>query len=147
MTLFQVKEVNLYMTSENSLCPTERQNFDSVINNHGKQLIEICKNCDLRIFNGGTMGDSLGRATFHGKNGTSVVDYIICNQNLIPNIKHLIVKASCYLSDHNHIITWLDLHEMSLSENNSDAHLQTQLGNYHSNTHGLTTPRTILSRN
>ena len=63
----------IHDTSENSLCPTERQNFDSVINNHGKQLIEICKNCDLRILNGRTMGDSLGRPTFHGKNGTSVV--------------------------------------------------------------------------
>ncbi len=92
-----------------------------------KKLIEICKNCDLRILNGRTMGDSLGRPTFHGKNGTSVVDYIICNQNLIQNIKHLIVKTPCYLSDHSQIITWLDTHETSLPENNDDAHLQPQL--------------------
>ncbi len=117
----------IHDTSENSLHPTERQNFDSVINNHGKKLIEICKNCDLRILNGRTMGDSLGRPTFHGKNGTSVVDYIICNQNLIQNIKHLIVKTPCYLSDHSQIITWLDTHETSLPENNGDAHLQPQL--------------------
>ena len=117
----------IHDTSENSLYPTERQNFDSVINNHGKKLIEICKNCDLRILNGRTMGDSLGRPTFHGKNGTSVVDYVICNQNLIQNIKHLIVKTPCYLSDHSQIITWLDTHEMNLPENNSDAHLEPQL--------------------
>lgn len=68
-------------TSENSLRPTERQNFDSITNNHGKKLIEICKSCDLRILNGRTMGDSLGRPTFHGKNGTSVVEYMISTRS------------------------------------------------------------------
>jgi hypothetical protein len=37
----------------------------------------------MRILNGLTNGDSLGRPSFHSKNGTSSVDYIICNQNLI----------------------------------------------------------------
>ena len=48
-----------------------RENFDSTINNHGKRIIDICKIHDLRILNGRTKGDSLGRPTFHG---TSVVD-------------------------------------------------------------------------
>jgi exonuclease III len=117
----------IHDTSENSLHPTERQNFDSTVNNNGKKLIEICKNCDLRILNGRTMGDSLGRPTFHGQNGTSVVDYIICNQNLVQNIKHLIVKAPCYLSDHSQIITWIDTHETRSPENNTEAHFQPQL--------------------
>lgn len=114
-------------TSENSFCPTERQNFDSTINNHGKKLIEICKNCDLRILNGRTMGDSLGRPTFHGKNGTSTVDYIICNQNLIQNVNHLIVKAPCYLSDHSQIISRLDLHRTSSLDNINAVHSQPTL--------------------
>ena len=58
----------------------KRQNID----NHGKQLIDICKNTDLCILN--------GRPTFHGKNGVSVVDYIICNQTIFQNIQHFIVK-------------------------------------------------------
>ena len=79
------------------------------------------------ILNGRTLGDSLGRPTFHGKNGTSTVDYIICNQNLLPNTKHFIVKAPCYLSDHSQIITWLDLHKTSSLNNDSDAHFQPPL--------------------
>ena len=61
------------------------------------------------------------------KNGTSTVDYIICNQNLLQNRKHFIVKVPCYLSDHSQIITWLDLHKTNSLDNNSDAHFQPQL--------------------
>ena len=100
---------------------------ESIINSNGKKVIEICKKCDLRILNGRTLGDSLGRPTFHGINGTSTVDYIICNQNLVPNIKHFIVRAPCYLSDHNQIITWLDLHKTSSLDNDSDTHFQPPL--------------------
>ena len=65
--------------SENCLQAKQRHNFDHQINNHGQQLIRLCKNSDIRILNGRTKGDSVGRATFHGTNGTSVVDYIICD--------------------------------------------------------------------
>ena len=68
--------------SDISLHPKIRQNFDTTINNHGRQLINICKNTDLRILNGRTKGDSLGRPTFHGKNGISTIDYIICDGGL-----------------------------------------------------------------
>ncbi len=50
------------------------------INNHGKSPINLCKASDLRILNGCTKGYYFGRATFHGNNGVSVVDYIICDQ-------------------------------------------------------------------
>jgi hypothetical protein len=42
--------------SEYSLQTKERESFDLTINNHGKCLIEICKNNDLRILNGRTRG-------------------------------------------------------------------------------------------
>jgi hypothetical protein len=51
--------------SDDSLQPKNRLNFDNTINNHGLQLINICKNTDMRILNGRTKGDSLGRPTFH----------------------------------------------------------------------------------
>jgi hypothetical protein len=62
-------------------------NFDNTTNNHGLQLINLCKNNDLRILNGRTKGDSLGRPTFHGNNSTSTVDYIICSQELLQNVR------------------------------------------------------------
>ena len=59
---------------------SQRNSFDNNINNHGKRLLEICRSADLRILNGRVSGDSLGRATFHGKAGISVVGYAICDQ-------------------------------------------------------------------
>ena len=104
-------------TSEHSNQTTERENFDLTINNHGKRLIAICKTNDLRILNGRTKGDSLGRPTFHGKNGTSLIDYIICNQDLQQNIKHLVVKSPCYLSHHSQVTTWVNIYNASETDN------------------------------
>ena len=120
---FVSNEGNEYIpdTSENSFYLKDRQNFDTSINNHGKKLIEICKTCDLRILNGRTLGDSLGQPTFHGKNGISTIDYIICNQNLLHNIKHLIVKPPNYLSDHSQVVAWFDLQPVSNPKTNIDS--------------------------
>ena len=69
--------------SESSLCATQRKSFDNDLNNHGKRLLEICRSADLRILDGRIKGDSLGRATFHGKSGISVIDYSICDHDLL----------------------------------------------------------------
>ncbi|CAB4033798.1 Hypothetical predicted protein, partial [Paramuricea clavata] len=107
-------------TSENCLQPQNRENFDSNRNNHGKQIINICKNTDMRILNGRTKEDSLGRPTFHGRKGTSVVDYIICDQNTFQNAKYFAVKPpSTYLSDHSKIIAWIDIQKtINIDKNN-----------------------------
>ncbi|CAB3986903.1 Hypothetical predicted protein [Paramuricea clavata] len=120
---FVSNEGNEYIpdTSENSFYLKDRQNFDTSINNHGKKLIEICKTCDLRILNGRTLGDSLGQPTFHGKNGISTIDYIICNQNLLHNTKYLIVKPPNYLSDHSQVVAWFDLQPVSNPKTNIDS--------------------------
>ena len=56
--------------SEFSLLPTKQRTFDNELNNRGKRLLSICKSADLKkILNGRVSGDSLGRATFHGRNG------------------------------------------------------------------------------
>ena len=65
------------------------------------------RGADLRILNGRVSGDSLGRATFHGKAGISVVDYAICDQTLFSHILNFIVKEPTYLSDHSPLVTWL----------------------------------------
>ena len=89
--------------TETSYTPKSRENFDSSVNNHGKCLIELCKTCNLRILNGRTLGDSFGKPTFHGKNGSSVVDYIICGGDLIQNTEHFTVKPPTYLSDQSNL--------------------------------------------
>ena len=102
----------------------KRLNMDNTINNHGKHLINICKNVDLRILNGGTKGDSLDGPTFHGKNGISVVDYIICDQDTFQNVNYFVVKAPTYLTDHSQIVTWIDIPK--LTKNNGEDQYQSE---------------------
>ena len=59
---------------------TKRQNFDNIVNDHGKQLLDLCKTCDLRILNGRSTGDTLGKFTYHSINGVSTVEYIIVSR-------------------------------------------------------------------
>ena len=86
-----------------------RKNCDNVLNDHGKQLLQICKNFDLRILNGRIKGDSLDNIAFHGRLGVSVVDYIICDQTLFQNVHYFTVKGPTYLSDHSQIVAWIKI--------------------------------------
>ena len=63
--------------SANSLHPPNRNTFDNVINKHGKRLLEICKSFDLKILNGRTKGDTLGRPTYHARIEMESVSSII----------------------------------------------------------------------
>ena len=97
--------------SEFSLCPTQRNSFANEFNSHGKRLFKICKSADLRILNGRVSGDSLGRVTFHGKNGVSVVDYAVCDQDRLSHVANFVVKDPLRLSDHSPITTWLNINQ------------------------------------
>ena len=110
------KEGNNVITkdqSEFSLCPTQRNSFDNELNSQGKRLLEICKSADLRILNGRVRGDSLGRVTFHVKNwvSTCVVDYAVCDQDLLSHVANFVVKDPLHLSDHSPITTWLNINK------------------------------------
>ncbi|CAB3996549.1 Hypothetical predicted protein, partial [Paramuricea clavata] len=105
---------HVYQFNQDKFNKKKRENFDTTINNHGKRLIEFCKNCDYQILNGRTKGDSLGKPTFHNKNGISTIDYAICDANIIDNINHFIVKPPNYLSDHSQIITCIDIKEITI---------------------------------
>ena len=92
--------------SKSSQYAFQRNSFDDNLNNHGKKLLEICRSADLRILNGRISGDSLGRPTFHGKSGVSVVDYAIFDQNLFSHVAKFIVREPSSLSDHSSIMAW-----------------------------------------
>lgn len=112
---------------EESIIPTVRNNYDNVVNSNGKHLLEICKHFDFRILNGRTRGDSMGNITFHGKNGVSTVDYVICDQNLFQKFDYFMVKQPTYLSDHSQISAWLSIPKISdptTTENGDSPHLK-----------------------
>ena len=95
--------------SEASFCPIRRNSYDNEINNHGKRLLDICKSAELKILNGRVWGDTLGRPTFHGRNGISVIDYAICDQDLFSNVSSFVVNQPCSISDHSSIITSINI--------------------------------------
>ena len=104
-------------TSENSFIPKQRNNYDNILNGHGKNLLQVCKNLDLRIINGRVRGDSMGNITYHGRIGVSTVDYIICDQSLFQHVDYFLVKSPCYLSDHSQLVMGFKI--SSFSQNNS----------------------------
>ena len=64
---------------------TERYKSDlSCVNNYGRQLLELCRSCNIYIANGRLGLDRLlGSKTCKG---TSVVDYVILSPSLFPYI-------------------------------------------------------------
>ena len=68
-----------------------RSSCDTVVNNFGYQLIELCKVMNMHIVNGRTHSDSPGNLTFISSTGTSVVDYFIVSTPLFSIIDDMIV--------------------------------------------------------
>ena len=92
---------------------TKRQNFDNIVNDHGKQLLDLCKTCDLRILNGRSKGDTLGKFTYHS------VDYDIVSHDLFASVQGFPVKQPNIFSDHSQIVCWIKI-GTDLSNNNNN---------------------------
>ena len=56
---------------------------------------------ELRILNSRTIGDSVGKVTYHNYNGTTINDYYICSASFLNNILNFQVGYfSPTMSDH-----------------------------------------------
>ncbi len=95
-----------------------RNNQDTGVNRHGKEVAHLCQTLGLYILNGRIKGDSCGQFTCSSNIGNSVVDYTI--SNISPShFSALTVKAQSPLSDHSQInlfikgenITSRDIHK------------------------------------
>ena len=84
--------------------PTGRNNTDtSPPDAHGKMILNMCKNLQLRIQNGRTSGDRWGvptRYPVNRKEKPSVIDYGLCSTNLQHKISSFHVMPYTILSDH-----------------------------------------------
>ena len=70
-------------------------------NEYGKNVLELCIGLQLRILNGRTIGDTVGRPTFHGYNGSSIDDYCICSADFMYAInKFQVLDFNVTFSDH-----------------------------------------------
>ena len=76
-----------------SSTPDQRSSCDSVTNNFGKKLNELCNGFNLKIANGMAPGDRLGNFTCFNRGGASVVDYIIADKGFYNHISSMNVLA------------------------------------------------------
>ena len=71
-----------------------RNSEDETTEGRGKELIESCISNGLAIINGRKLGDRKGQRTCFQYNGSSLIDYVICNNNTFECI-NCILKTSC----------------------------------------------------
>ena len=85
---------------------TPRRSYDSEIHRHGQQIIQLCKENNIRIVNGRCLGDSFGKCIFFSPQGyKSLLDYTLVSDSFFSNISSLIVDPLTYLSDHCQVTT------------------------------------------
>ena len=94
---------DVYTPDEDMLLPT-RFNEDTVLNEHGKKVIEMCKMCGIRIVNGrlGEISNSTMK-TFVGPMGSSTVDLVLCNPKLFDTFENFHISPITEFSDHKYI--------------------------------------------
>ena len=67
----------------------------------GWKLLEICVESRMRILNGRCISDYFGSLTCHQPNGSSVVDYLITNENNIVSFRYYnVLEYNGAVSDH-----------------------------------------------
>ena len=78
-----------------------RSTADATVNAQGKRLLELCKMCNLRIFNGRFGSDGRSpRNTCFTYNGTSTVDLILGSPPLFSHALDFVVHEPMVFSDH-----------------------------------------------
>ena len=82
-----------------------RNNQDEHKNTYGEKLIELAISSKMKILNGRTIGDFMGKFTYIGYNGVSTVDYVLGSENLLMQnyIHSFKVEDLTLLSDHRPI--------------------------------------------
>ena len=64
-------------------CKKKRTNQDEHKNKYGEKLTELAITSNMKILNGRTIGDLLGKYTYIGYNGASTVDYVLCSEEIL----------------------------------------------------------------
>jgi hypothetical protein len=89
-----------------------RNSLDTHVCSRGRQLIDLCIASGIRLLNGRSFGDHLGKYTCYKYNGNSVVDYCMVQAEFIPQVLYFHVNdviptlsdhsliAACFLADY-----------------------------------------------
>lgn len=89
-----------------------RNNCDKVtVAPHCQLFLDFVINNELKILNGRTLGDSLGRTTCHKWNGSSTVDYFLASSWVRDSINTLRVLSLNSYSDHCPLVLNMTTHK------------------------------------
>ena len=105
----------LHYTSDDQITP--RRSADLYVNNFGRKSIAFCRTTGLRIVNGRHKDDIYGSITFCSSNGMSLIDYLLCDFNLMSDIKTFTSGIFNTFSDHAPIIFKLHTDIFTAKEN------------------------------
>jgi hypothetical protein len=76
-----------------------RKSHDDVLDERGKELIDLCITYQMPIVNGRCIGDLLGNFTCFNTQGQSTMEYLITNKRLLNQLLYL--KGSDFLPLHS----------------------------------------------
>ena len=97
-----------------------RKCHDDVLDERGKELIDLCITYQMRIVNGRCIGDLLGNFTCFNTQGQSTMEYLITNEKLLNQL--LYFKVSDFLQLHSDChckISWEILAKFNLNNSKS----------------------------
>ena len=96
-----INEIPLYTRDKPII---SRKNMDShPVDENGKMILSLCKSASLRILNGRTHGDINGKFTRYPsntRNDPSTIDYALCSEDVIGDVRSFSVLPFSGLSDH-----------------------------------------------
>ncbi|XP_039311154.1 uncharacterized protein LOC120359015 [Solenopsis invicta] len=68
-----------------------RRSKDKVVNNRGRDFLDLVGEIGGNIINGTTKGDKLGEYTYVGERGSSVIDYVVVSENCRDIVNDLVI--------------------------------------------------------
>ena len=86
----------------------QRLSCDLTTNRYGKKLDNICRENNLVIANGRIPGDRMGSYTCYTSRGSSVVDYVISDQDFFKRLKYLQILDPIFGSVHTPLSLTID---------------------------------------
>ena len=74
---------NIFGNSEDAHSSPHRVSKDTVVNDFGRYLLNVCTEFDLTILNRSVDGSNIGNYTYISPMGCSVVDYFVASKTLL----------------------------------------------------------------
>ena len=108
----------VYCEDITNIISSSAVNDDSIVNEYGRTLIDLCITHDLLIVNGRTTGDPKAACTYYTHNGSSLDDYVLCSKSMIDRID-LKVEDINPLSDHCTVTTKISLNILTVHTHNT----------------------------